>query len=87
MGEEEEGLGGVAVEGGAGAGEAEGAVDGVVVRHGEVFGRVGRVEGPEVDDLAAVGVCDFEGLVLAEEEGGAGAGGEGWHFFVFCFFY
>lgn len=52
-------------------------MDGVVVRHGEVFGGVCRVEGPEVDDLAAVGVCYFYCLVLWEEEGGAGAGGEG----------
>lgn len=52
-------------------------MDGVVVRHGEVFGGVCRVEGPEVDDLAAVGVCYFYRLVLLEEEGGAGAGGEG----------
>lgn len=52
-------------------------MDGVVVRHGEVFGGVCRVEGPEVDDLAAVGVCYFYCLALLEEEGGAGAGGEG----------
>ena len=53
------------------------AVDGVVVGHGEVFGGVRRVESPEVDHLAAVGVGYFDGLVLWEEEGGAAAGGEG----------
>lgn len=32
----------------------------MVVGHGEVFGGgVGWVQGPEVDDLGAVSVCDF----------------------------
>lgn len=80
----QDGPGGAAVEGVAGA-EAQPAVDGVVVGHGEVFGgRVGGVEGPEVDDLAAMGVCDSEGLAFGDEEGGAAAGGEGfWEGHVF----
>ena len=45
--------------------------------HGEVFGRVARVERPQVDDLAAVGVDDLDRVAGLEAEGGAGAGGEG----------
>lgn len=52
------------------------SMDGVVVGHGEVFGWVRRIECPEIDDLAAMGVDDFDDLVLFEEEGGAAAGGE-----------
>lgn len=72
----EDGPGDAAVEAVAGL-EVQFPVDGVVVGHGEVLGRVGGVERPEVDDLAAVGVGDFDGLVFFEEEGGAAAGGEG----------
>lgn len=72
----QDGSGDTAVEGVAGL-EMQSSVDGVVVGHGEVLGGIGRVQRPEVDDLAAVGVGYLDRLARFEEEGRAAAGGEG----------
>ena len=39
---------------------------GMCVGHGKIFVAFGGVEGPEVDDLFAVAIDDFKGLVLVE---------------------
>ena len=56
--------------------EVQFSVDGVVMGRGEILGGVWRIECPEVDDLAAVGVGYLDGLFPFEEESGAAAGGE-----------
>ena len=71
------------------------AVDGVVVGHGEVFGGWGKrgLRAQRVDDLGAVGVCDFEGFGggrggRAVPVGGGGRVGHGGGVGVlFCFLF
>ena len=51
-------------------------MDGVIVGHGEVFGRVRGIECPEINDLTAMGIGYTDGLVFSKEESGTAASGE-----------
>ena len=43
--------------------------------HAQVFAVIARVESPEIHDLIAMGIDDFDGLALGQVVGFAGTGG------------
>ena len=53
------------------------SMDGVIVRHREVFGRVRGIDRPKINDLTAMGIGYTDGLVFSNEESGSAASGEG----------